>query len=72
MKITALQAFHYRGTEARPGDVLEVSDELGIEWTRKGLARISARDLTRILRSDGERNRTTPASSAPITMHRRG
>ena len=70
MKITALQPLHFRGTEARPGDVLEVTDELGTEWTKKGLAKIDARDLTRILR--GERQRTTPAAAASMTIQRRG
>lgn len=69
MRITALQPIHYRGTEVRPGDVLEVTDEYGVELTKKGLAKIDARDLTRILR--GERQRTTPSTAAPITMQRR-
>lgn len=68
MKITALRSFHYRGAEVRPGDVLEVADEYGVELTRKQLAKIDGRDLTRILR--GERQRTTPSTAVPITLHR--
>lgn len=70
MRITALQPLHYRGKEIRPGNVLEVADEVGIEWTKKGLARISAPDLLRVLK--GERSRTTPAAGVPISITRAG
>lgn len=70
MRITALQSFHHRGLEVRPGDTIDVSDEFGVEATKKGLAKIDARDLTRILR--GERQRTTPAAAASMTIQRRG
>jgi hypothetical protein len=69
MRITALQPFNFRGAEVRRGEMVEVSDEYGVELTKKGLAKIDARDLTRILR--GERQRTTPAAATTIEMSRR-
>lgn len=70
MRITALQSFHHRGLEVRPGDTIDVADEYGIELTQKRLAKIDARDLSRLLNG---RRMTTTFNVAPADFKiRRG
>lgn len=68
MKITLMQSYYFRDREYRPGESVDMADDLALELVKKRVARMGAADVLRLLR--GQRLCTAPMATSDMVVRR--